>query len=53
MTTLIICLILIPLLGQIVTFWVRAVKWLITHQRSLGERLHRVRSAFCDAYGEK
>jgi hypothetical protein len=53
MNTVIFCLILIPLLGQIVMFWAKAVKWAIRNQRSFGKRLQRFRSAVADACEEE
>ena len=53
MNTVFFCLILIPLLGQIVMFWANAVKWGIRNQRSFGKRLQRFRSAVADACGEE
>ncbi len=49
MNTLIACLIVIPLLRQIVTFWARAVKWGVRNKRSLGKRIQRFSSAVVDA----
>jgi hypothetical protein len=53
MSELLFYVILIPTVVMAVKFWVKAVRWGIRNQRTLGLRVQRLRSAVVEASREE